>query len=522
MEAVAPNQSEECPQVMGSGCGPDVTDGFEESHLVAEGEKLVAEVPVAAPENAQADRQELRTSFLDKVRVEQPIHLNVDELPSPIFISDVPTVTLGKKALERGKLYCQFSLIGRLDFGKMSILRARSVAAQLWAPVGEWKMIPLGNGFFMLRLESKDDFIRIWPQTWRLGNQLIRFIRCTPDFGPDKHKSANALLWVRFPKLKQQYWDYELLMTLGKGLGTPIGVDQRTISREYGYFANVLVDIDLSKPVRDGINVKEEGGREFFQPVEISKLPAYCNHCKTVGHEITQCRGLTRAIQEPAKQNTNRQDGFQMANNSHRNNIQRRGEEEGNNNNAKDPINVADHSPNREQEVDDANSQNSSHENAASVVEVDRGEQVSTVVVPALHNQKESNCETEMLPEEEVREPTNISTQVKETQFTPLVNFFEILADLGNGDTLVQQQTTAEIGRLVEAQRKGDDSIARVKARLAEASQLSGLSPKVGSNKGGSVVKKKGVVGAKSIASANVQVGIGTRTRQNLSSTLPK
>lgn len=52
-------------------------------------------------------------------------------------------------------------------------------------------------------------------------------------------------------------------MVLGKGLGTPIGVDQRTINKEYGYFANVLVDIDLAKPVPDRIIIKEEGGIGF-------------------------------------------------------------------------------------------------------------------------------------------------------------------------------------------------------------------------------------------------------------------
>lgn len=64
-------------------------------------------------------------------------------------------------------------------------------------------------------------------------------------------------------------------MTLGKSLGTLVGVDQRTIIKEYGYFANVLVSIDLSKHIPDKVNVKEEGGREFVQNVEIPMLFLY-------------------------------------------------------------------------------------------------------------------------------------------------------------------------------------------------------------------------------------------------------
>lgn len=89
---------------------------------------------------------------------------------------------------------------------------------------------------------------------------------------------------------------------LGKGLGVPIGVDQRTINREFGYFVNVLVNIDLVKPMPDRVIIKKEGGGEFSQPVEIPKLPPFCNHCRNIGHEITQCKGLIKAIHEPAGQ----------------------------------------------------------------------------------------------------------------------------------------------------------------------------------------------------------------------------
>lgn len=38
-------------------------------------------------------------------------------------------------------------------------------------------------------------------------------------------------------------------MTIAKGLGTPRAVDKRTLEREYGYYTNILVEIDLSKPI---------------------------------------------------------------------------------------------------------------------------------------------------------------------------------------------------------------------------------------------------------------------------------
>lgn len=89
---------------------------------------------------------------------------------------------LRKKVLKRGKQFYQYSLIGHLDLGNISLLRARSIAMEIWNPNGYWRLIPLGNGFFMLKLDSRDDFMRIWSQTWKLGNLLIRFLKQSPDF----------------------------------------------------------------------------------------------------------------------------------------------------------------------------------------------------------------------------------------------------------------------------------------------------------------------------------------------------
>lgn len=83
---------------------------------------------------------------------------------------------------------------------------------------------------------------------------------------------------------------------LGKDLGMPIGVDQTTINREYGTLLMCSLISTFKKPVPEGINVKEEGGGNFFSGSR-SQVLVYCNHCKIVGHEITQCKGLMKAIQ---------------------------------------------------------------------------------------------------------------------------------------------------------------------------------------------------------------------------------
>ncbi|KAF5183735.1 hypothetical protein FRX31_026675 [Thalictrum thalictroides] len=62
-----------------------------------------------------------------------------------------------------------------------------------------------------------------------------------------------------------------------------------------GYYASVQVDVDLAKTILDKILVEIEGkNMEFWQEVEVGRIPKFCNNCKIVGH-LTECRHLAIA-----------------------------------------------------------------------------------------------------------------------------------------------------------------------------------------------------------------------------------
>ncbi|KAF9603108.1 hypothetical protein IFM89_033833 [Coptis chinensis] len=89
------------------------------------------------------------------------------------------------------------------------------------------------------------------------------------------HRTSTASIWVKFPKLGQQYWDYEILMSIARGLGNPVGVDKHTLNQDFGFFELVLVEINLAKSIPGKILVEEGEGKSFFQEVEVDKLPKF-------------------------------------------------------------------------------------------------------------------------------------------------------------------------------------------------------------------------------------------------------
>ncbi|KAF5177986.1 Nbs resistance protein [Thalictrum thalictroides] len=131
----------------------------------------------------------------------------------------------------------------------------------------------------MIRLTCEEDFLKVWGGgPWRFGDQTLRLTKWDPDFDPDQQRSSHAMVWVKFPKLKQQFWDYEILMSIGKTLGAPIGIDKHTANRDFGFFASVLIEMDLAKTIPSQILVEVEGGNDFMHEVIVGKLPRFCGH----------------------------------------------------------------------------------------------------------------------------------------------------------------------------------------------------------------------------------------------------
>jgi hypothetical protein len=59
--------------------------------------------------------------------------------------------------------------------------------------------------------------------------------------------------------------------------------------RTFGQYARVLVDMDVSQPIRSKVLV-ERTGFAFFVDLDYENLPPFCSHCKMVGHFLEVCK----------------------------------------------------------------------------------------------------------------------------------------------------------------------------------------------------------------------------------------
>lgn len=96
-------------------------------------------------------------------------------------------------------------------------------------------------------------------------------------------------VWVQLPNLPLEYWNVRALSKIASKLGTPKQADKLTISRDRVSFARVLVEIDVSKPLKEEVLINAPSGKKILQSVRYEYIPKYCTACKAIGHLNDRC-----------------------------------------------------------------------------------------------------------------------------------------------------------------------------------------------------------------------------------------
>ncbi|KAF6165530.1 hypothetical protein GIB67_015853 [Kingdonia uniflora] len=175
---------------------------------------------------------------------------DLSTLPIPRMRGEFLAIRIPEAGFLRGVERYKFSLIGRLDLMKVKLVVARTKAMSKWSLAGNYQFIPLSKGYFTILLDNESDKLRIWSG------------------GP---------------------WHIEV--------GNPVQVNRSTLCQNTGFYASVLVDVDFSKPIPSKIMVEQEGF-EFCQEIQLGKVPKICSHCKVVGHLVSECRDVEKAIEK--------------------------------------------------------------------------------------------------------------------------------------------------------------------------------------------------------------------------------
>ncbi|XP_026428911.1 uncharacterized protein LOC113324841 [Papaver somniferum] len=172
--------------------------------------------------------------------------------------SVVPSCYISDEDMDDSLNEWQFSLIGRFDFVKMKFSVAGESLRKQWNTSGNYQLIPLAKGFFTIKLTNEVDMKYIWNGFWKVESQILKLRFWEPNFNPAAQKTITAFVWINFPGLGIKYWKEKILMSLGDTFGRAIKVDETTLKKEVGYYASVLVEVDLANNIPNHVLVKSK------------------------------------------------------------------------------------------------------------------------------------------------------------------------------------------------------------------------------------------------------------------------
>ncbi|XP_042515410.1 uncharacterized protein LOC122089794 [Macadamia integrifolia] len=141
----------------------------------------------------------------------------------------------------------RFALIGRVNFRLISLDTLRMEAQEKWNLSQGILMHLLGKGYIIFQFQCQGDKVAVWRRSpVRVREQVIRFHHWKPDFNIHEKQSLTKLVWIRFLDLPLEYWHKNILLSIAKVVGHPVALDRQTRQGLLGYFARVLVEIDIS------------------------------------------------------------------------------------------------------------------------------------------------------------------------------------------------------------------------------------------------------------------------------------
>ncbi|XP_057416051.1 uncharacterized protein LOC130710717 [Lotus japonicus] len=176
----------------------------------------------------------------------------------------------------------------------------------IWRLAGDFDMIDVGNGFYMIKFDRKEDrehVINGGP--WMVFDHYLAVSTWSPKFISPATKVTRTLAWVRIPGLNVVFYDESYLLSIARAIGKPIKVDRNTLMAYRGRFARICVELDLTLPVVGKVCIED-----YWYNIEYEGLHVICTKCGCYGHRSRECTVQTAAM-TPVNPNSGTQSTIQ-------------------------------------------------------------------------------------------------------------------------------------------------------------------------------------------------------------------
>ncbi|XP_058753527.1 uncharacterized protein LOC131626708 [Vicia villosa] len=119
-------------------------------------------------------------------------------------------------------------------------------------------------------------FMKYWSIDFELTTDLLRVLP----------------LWITLSNLPLHLWGSKSISKITSAVGRPITTDECTTRKLRISYARVLVEVDITKPVKESVTIQGHNGKEWEQKIEYEWRSKYCQTCLKIGHDCSIKKGI--------------------------------------------------------------------------------------------------------------------------------------------------------------------------------------------------------------------------------------
>ncbi|XP_057443213.1 uncharacterized protein LOC130735131 [Lotus japonicus] len=242
------------------------------------------------------DKLPERLSFRDKLmggaRAEKPTEVKdlVDQGRMKIQLVKgnrlLPKIVTDPYVVEEMSAPWKEALVVTLLGKTLGYRTMKNKLANVWRLDGDFDMIDVGNGFYMVKFDIKEDKEKVVNGgPWMVFNHYLAVSTWSPKFISSAARVTNTLAWVRIPGLNVVFYDESYLLSKARAIGKPIKVDRNTLKADRGRFERICVELDLTLPVVGKVCIED-----YWYNIEYEGLHVICTKYGCYGHRSRECK----------------------------------------------------------------------------------------------------------------------------------------------------------------------------------------------------------------------------------------
>lgn len=278
-------------------------------HVSFTGTGTIEGMEIQGGNNIVDPKQGAKRSYMDSLRGhldKDDSDISDDEEGEAEDDPECPEIVLTKEEKARLRRPWKMSLIVKVLGRRVGYTYLLRRIQAMWRPKAKMDLVAINDDYFLAKFWSVDDyeFVR-YGGPWTVLDHYLIVQDWRPNFDHKSDKTERVLVWVRFPNLPIEYYDYEFLMKIGKKIGEPKYIDQATNIVSRGRFARMCVEVDITKPLLSKFKL-----RRRIRRIEYEGIHLVCFKCGIYGHNEDSCP--TRDVEKYDK--SNREDGGALCN----------------------------------------------------------------------------------------------------------------------------------------------------------------------------------------------------------------